>query len=248
VHRSALGVLASIVAVVLAGCGGQTGGERVVVSAAASLKPAFERYGATLDERPAFSFGGSDELAAQIRAGIKPDVYAAANLSLPAALHRDGLVEKPKPFAANRIVIATPADQKAIRSIDDLTRAGMALAVGSASVPIGAYTRKVLDRLGPATARRLFANIRSSEPDVAGIVGKLTQGAVDAGFVYVTDVKAVGRCLRAIELPARLRPRVAYGVATVVGARHPEAARRFIGGLLGGVGQRALLESGFQPP
>jgi molybdate transport system substrate-binding protein len=247
VHWTATGFLASIAAVMLAGCGGQAGGERVVVSAAASLKPAFERYSATLDERPAFSFGGSDELAAQIRAGIKPDVYAAANLSLPAALHRDGLVDKPKPFAANRLVIATPVRQKHIRSIHDLIRPGVALAVGSASAPIGTYTRKALDRLGPTIARRLLANVRSSEPDVAGIVGKLTQDAVDAGFVYATDVKAAGGRLRAIELPARLRPRVAYGVAKVVGARHPEAARRFIGGLLGSAGRRALLESGFQP-
>ena len=29
------------------------------------------------------SFAGSDELAAQIRRGVKPDVYAAANTALP---------------------------------------------------------------------------------------------------------------------------------------------------------------------
>ena len=43
--------------------------------------------------------------------------------------------------------------------------------------------------------------MRSNEPDVTGIVGKLTQGAVDAGFVYVTDVNATGGELKAIELP-----------------------------------------------
>ena len=35
--------------------------------------------------------------------------------------------------------------------------------------------------------------MRSNEPDVKGIVGKLTQGAADAGFVYVTDVNAAER-------------------------------------------------------
>ena len=33
-----------------------------------------------------------------------------------------------------------------------------------------------------------MANVRSEEPDVKGVVGKLTQGAADAGFVYLTDV------------------------------------------------------------
>ena len=36
---------------------------------------------------------------------------------------------------------------------------------------------------------------------MAGVVGKLSQGAVDAGFVYITDVKAAGGKLTAIELP-----------------------------------------------
>ena len=46
--------------------------------------------------------------------------------------------------------------------------------------------------------------MRSEEPDVEGVVGKLTQGAVDAGFVYITDVRATDDKLQAIELPARL--------------------------------------------
>ena len=44
-----------------------------------------------------------------------------------------------------------------------------------------------------------------------GIVGKLTQGAGDAGFVYVTDVNATGGELEAIDLPDELEPEVTYG-------------------------------------
>ena len=66
----------------------------------------------------------------------------------------------------------------------------MKLAIGSKDVPIGAYTRKVLDKLPPRQSKAILANVRSEEPDVKGITGKLTQGAVDAGFLYVTDVRA----------------------------------------------------------
>ena len=38
------------------------------------------------------SFAGSDELAAQIRQGGKPDVFAAANTKLPDELHAEGLL------------------------------------------------------------------------------------------------------------------------------------------------------------
>src|SRR5437764_686034 len=126
--------------------------------------------------RASFSFAGSDELAAQIRQGARPDVFASANTALPGALYREGWVERPVPFAANRLVLAVPAAGH-VRSLADAERPGRAIAVGAPSVPIGAYTRTVLARLG---ARAILANVRSQEPDVAGIVAKLSQGAVDA--------------------------------------------------------------------
>ena len=41
----------------------------------------------------------------------------------------------------------------------------------------------------PKQSEAILANVRSEEPDVAGITGKLTQGAVDAGFLYASDVR-----------------------------------------------------------
>jgi molybdate transport system substrate-binding protein len=115
-------------------------------------------------------------------------------------------------------------------------------------VPIGSYTRDVLSRLGAKRSAAVLANVRSEEPDVKGIVGKLTQGAVEAGFVYVTDVTAASGRLRAIELPASLQPSVAYEVAVVTGAKHAAAARRFIAGLVRGKGADELRAAGFEPP
>ena len=80
------------------------------------------------------------------------------------------------------------------------------------------------------------------------MVGKVTQGAVDAGFVYVTDVEATEGKLKAIDLPADLKPQVAYGVAVVKGAKHPEQAKQFVDGLLSGAGSEALDRAGFLPP
>ena len=93
----------------------------------------------------------------------------------------------------------------------------------------------------------ILANVRSEEPDVAGIVGKLTQGAVDGGFTYVTDVRAAKGALRAIELPATLQPAVAYGISIVNGSRHAALAQRFIDGLLNGRGAADLRAAGFLP-
>ena len=93
-----------------------------------------------------------------------------------------------------------------------------------------------------------MANFRSEEPDVKGVVGKIAQGAVDAGFVYRSDVDAAKGRLRAIDLPAELRPQVSYGVAVVKGAKQPDAARAFVRSLVSGQGQRALREAALGPP
>jgi molybdate transport system substrate-binding protein len=237
------------VAVALAGCGGDGGKAQLTVSAASSLTSALIRYGgdfASADAR--FSFAGSDELAAQIRQGARPDVFASADTALPDELYQRGLVTKPVVFARNRLVLAVPADRTGIHSVRDLAGPGVTIAVGSASVPVGIYTRHVLSGLPEPERSAILANVGSNEPDVAGIVGKLTQGAVDAGFVYITDVEAARGALRAIELPARLRPSVAYAAATVKGAEQPRQAHEFIDGLLSGPGRRALRKAGFEPP
>ena len=90
---------------------GAPGKPRLVVSAAASMTEALERCspdfaGATVR----LSFAGSDELAAQIRQGVKPDVYAAANTRLPDELQAEGLLGEPVEFATNEFVLAVPED------------------------------------------------------------------------------------------------------------------------------------------
>jgi molybdate transport system substrate-binding protein len=249
-------LIALTVVAVVAGCGGddehssgQPARQPLVVSAAASLKDAFTNYGndfSTADVK--LSFAGSDELAAQIRKGVKPDVFAAANTKLPDELFAEGLVEKPTVFAGNELVIAVPADGSKIDSLDDLAASGTKLAIGAKGVPVGDYTRKVLDALPAARSKAIIANVRSNEPDVKGVVGKLTQGAVDAGFVYRSDVRAADDELKAIALPAELKPKVAYGVAVVKGAKHAAQARAFVRGLLDGAGAQALEAAGFLSP
>ena len=246
-HRGIAALAVLVLTAAIAGCGSDADGDgrgEVFVSAATSLKSAFTSYGAGFERAEAqFSFAGSDELAAQIRSGAGPDVFASANTKLPDQLFAEGLVERPQVFASNRLVLAVPADADGIGSLGDVARDGTTVVIGAESVPIGSYTREVLTRLGRGERDRILANVRTSEPDVASIVGKLSQGAVDAGFVYVTDIRAAAGALRAVEIPARLRPDVAYAAAVVAGAG--DDARKFVDGLRGAP---ALRRAGFGPP
>src|SRR3712207_4552166 len=97
--------IAVICLAALAGCGGSASDKpELTVSAAASLKTAITSYAFGAATVRA-SFAGSDELAAQIRQGVRPDVFASANTKLPDELFEEGLVEKPVVFAANELVL-----------------------------------------------------------------------------------------------------------------------------------------------
>jgi molybdate transport system substrate-binding protein len=244
-------------ALALAGCGddatvsGGDGGARpqLVVSAASSMKEALTSCAPDFkagDVR--LQFAGSDELAAQIRQGAPVDVFAAASTKLPDALAGEGKLETPVEFATNRLVLAVPSGSDKVTSLADLEEPGVKLVIGAEGVPVGDYTRGVLEQLGAERSAAILANVRSNEPDVKGVVGKLTQGAADAGFVYVSDVEATDGKLKAIDLPSDLDATATYAAGVVKGAREPEAAEAFVDDLLAGGCHDALIAAGFGEP
>jgi molybdate transport system substrate-binding protein len=241
-----------VLVLALVGCGGDdssSGGggssQPLVVSAATSLTDALTSCSKQFDAAQVrLSFAGSDELAAQIRQGVKPDVYAAANTKLPDQLAKEGLLDTPVKFATNELVIAVP-DDSSISSINDLAKPGTKLVIGSETVPVGSYTRDVLARLPSGEEQKIMDNVRSNEPDVKGVVGKLTQGAADAGFVYRTDLVDG---LKAVTLPQDLQPVVEYGAGVVNGAENPDAAKQYLDGLTSGTCADALRSAGFGAP
>ena len=242
--------LALVGALLVVGCGSDdepaSQQPRLVVSAAASLSDALTACSKEFEGADVkLSFAGSDELAAQIRQGVKPDVYAAANTRLPEELHEEGLLGEPVEFATNELVIAVGGDGTAVERVQDLAKPGIKLVIGAETVPVGSYTRDVLAHLPDAVEEKILANVRSEEPDVKGVVGKLTQGAADAGFVYVTDITDG---ITGVELPAELQPTVAYGVGVVEGSKQPELAQQYLDGLTEGPCADALREEGFGPP
>ncbi|HWM13672.1 MAG TPA: molybdate ABC transporter substrate-binding protein [Gaiellaceae bacterium] len=236
-----------VLAFAVASCGGGDDGEPeglegMTVFAAASLTEVFQEIAPDVT----FNFAGSDELATQLREGAPADVYAAASPRYPDELFEEGLIEEPQIFATNRLVLIVPADNPAgIESVEGLTADGVKLVVGAEGVPIGDYTRIVLETLG---ATDVLENVVSNEEDVKGVVGKITSGAADAGFVYVTDATAAGDDVDAIELPAEAQAVVRYPIAVVVASEKQHAAAAFVELVLGEKGRQALVEAGFGAP
>jgi len=220
-----------------------SGGTPITVLAAASLTDVFPR----IAPGPRYSFAGSDQLALQIRQGAPADVYAAASPRYTQLLYRDGFVQKPVVFATNKLIVLVPRSNPAhITTVYDLRREGIKLVIGDRTVPIGSYTRQILDALGITTD--VTKNVVSQETDVKGIVTKVALGEVDAGFVYLTDAKPVASRTRSIALPAWAQPPIRYELAVVKASTNVAAAKAFLKKVTSRRGRQLLSKAGFGLP
>jgi molybdate transport system substrate-binding protein len=218
-------------------------GSGITVFAAASLTGVFPKIASV----PRYSFAGSDQLAFQLRQGAQADVYAAASPKYPELLYRDGLVRKPIVFATNALVLIVPKSNPGrLRSVYDLRRDGVKLVIGGPTVPIGTYTRQILDTLG--ITDDVLKNVVSQETDVKGIVAKVALGEADAGFVYATDAKAAAARTKTLALPVWAQPPIRYEIAVVSFTKRPAAGRAFVAKVLSKRGRALLSRAGFGVP
>jgi molybdate transport system substrate-binding protein len=241
-----------LVALALAGCGGsddpQPGAATqapAVVYAAASLREAFPQ----IEPAAKYNFAGSNRLQTQIERGAPADVFASASPKETQGLYEAGRCDRPVVFATNVLVMLVPAGKPGgLRSVSSLRRGPQRrLAIGAEDVPVGSYTRKLLDRMGLASI--LTRHVISNEPNVSGITSKVALGSADAGFAYASDARAAGARVRAIDLPASAQPAIQYLMCAV---RRPgantRAAQAFIGKATSEAGQRTLSRWGFGLP
>lgn len=238
--RIAAAVIAILAAASLAS-GARTQTEPLTIYAAASLTDVFRSF----DGSQRYSFAGSNTLETQIRNGAPADVFASAAPLNTQRLFRQGLVDKPVTFTSNRLALIVPRSNPAeIKSIYDLRRKPAKLVIAGAAVPVGSYTRTVLRKMGLSS---VLSKVVSQETDVRAVTGKVALGQADAGFVYVTDAKAVADRVTVVRIPAWAQPRVRYEIAVVSSSSKKTAAQAWVRTLLSPRGQAALKEYGFLP-
>ncbi|OBH88783.1 molybdate ABC transporter substrate-binding protein [Mycobacterium sp. E2733] len=254
-----IGILTGVVSMVLvtglAGCGSEPpsqslqGSGRLVVFAAASLKPAFSEISAQFKAQNAgssveFDFAGSSELGTQLTQGATADVFASADTAQMDTVAKAGLLSgDPTNFASNTLVIVTaPGNPKNVGSFADLARPGLGVVVCQKPVPCGSATRRVEDNTG------VHLNPVSEEPSVTDVLDKVTTGQADAGLVYVTDAHSAGNKVATVNFPEAAGAVNVYPIAVLKNAPQPALAQKFVALVTGDTGQNILARSGFAKP
>jgi molybdate transport system substrate-binding protein len=214
------------------------------VYAASSLRDVFTQ----IDPAPSFNFLGSNVLQTQIERGAPADVFAAASTAEPQALFRSGKCDRPVTFATNKLVmIVAKGNPRNLVSVYRLRPGGFRLAIGNPNVPIGAYTRTLLRRLG--LSRILTGNTVSQESNVANVVSKVALGSADAGFAYVTDGRIAADRTDMVRLPRYAQPPVRYQICRVQrSGADTGGAAAFISKVRSSRGRSLLKAAGFGLP
>lgn len=262
--RSAAALLAATALVALAGCSsaarpaGPAGagapgaspapGGSITVLAASSLTESFDTLikqfeaahpGVTVK----VSYGASSSLAQQIIQGAPVDVFASASPTNMDQVVSAGQATDPTNFVKNVMEIAVPPGNPAgITGVADLARPGVKVALCQRQVPCGSVAATVFSNA------KVAVKPVTLEADVKSTLVKVETDEVDAGVVYLTDVRSAGSKVRGIAIPEAINASTEYPVAALARAANPVAAAAFVAYLLSSAGRRVFAADGFEQP
>ncbi len=216
----------------------------LLVFAASSLANTFTTLGDAFTDTGLveLSVAGSADLLTQLTHGADADVFATADTTTMDKASRAGLLDGPaRRLATNTLTIAVaPGNPKQVFSFRDLAR--VTTVVCAVQVPCGAALPGLQSRAG------VRLQPISEESSVGDVVSKVTSGQADAGLVYLTDARAAGAKVTAVEFPEAASAVNTYQVAVLKTARDPALARSFVDLVTGPTGRRVLGSAGFGEP
>jgi molybdate transport system substrate-binding protein len=228
------------------------------VFAAASLRESFTALAASFERshpgvKVRLNLAGSQELRTQIEQGAGADVFASADVDHLVKLQAQKLIDAPVMFAHNEPVIVVgkgnPFGVKELRDLRKVKR----LVLGAPEVPIGRYSRRILERYAAAgkpaadDVKQIDARVVSRELNVRQVLAKVTLGEADAGIVYRTDAGTAGK-VETVAIDRSVNVVAEYPVARVRASKQPALAQEWITLLRSPEGQRQLAQAGFLPP
>jgi molybdate transport system substrate-binding protein len=220
----------------------------ITVFAAASLMGTFTQLGKQFEaahpgDTVKFSFGPSSGLATEITSGAPADVFASAAPANMNTVVKAGDASSPQDFAKNTAEVAVPPNNPGqVTSVNDLAKSSVKVALCQPQVPCGVVAADVFKNAG------ITVKPVTLQPDVKSTLTQVELGSVDAGVVYVTDVKAAGAKVHGVVIPASDNASTLYPIDTINSSADKSVAEAFVAYVMSPAGQQVLTAAGFQKP
>lgn len=233
----------------------------VVAFTAASLKGVTPKLASDFEKmypghKVVFNLDGTQALRTQVQNGAYADVFISASNAYTTELTKggyfvDGSVQ---PLTSNYVIVILPANNPAnIKSLADLAKPGVKIAIGDKSVPVGTATIAAIGNLAKSTYSQdwntsVFKNVVTYETSEPGVATKVALGEVDAGFVYESTYTAAPKgTYTAVIIPKADNNLQTYTIGIMKQSTSKGAAADFEAFMLSAAGQQDLRDYGFRP-
>ncbi|MBW3648610.1 MAG: molybdate ABC transporter substrate-binding protein, partial [Actinobacteria bacterium] len=196
------------------------------------------------DLRVRASYAGTQILLTQIKQGADADLFLSADEFHMEQAVEAGLVEEYFPVSrTTQVIVVPPSNPAGVTSLRDLGTKPVKLVIGVDNVPIGIYTRQVLENAardyGAGFAEDVQRNVVSTETDVKQVLQKVALGEADAGVVYVSDVSGeAGDQVKVIPIPEEYEVSAINYAAIITRSAEPEGASELLSFIRSPQGQR----------
>lgn len=211
-----------------------------------AIVPGFEKQ---TGHRLELTFGGSGQIAMQIRSGASIDLFIAAAQSQVDDLVNTGQVDAStvRPICGNSLVLVVPAEaDNPADSFQSLREVKGRIAIGEpASVPAGQYAMQVFTalKLGDSISGKLVygSNVRQ-------VLAYVERGEAKAGIVYATDAALSKKVRMVAKADPSWHDPIVYSGVVNRSSNHAAAAKQFLEYLQTPMSREAMISRGFTVP
>lgn len=210
----------------------------------AEIVPLYER--SHPDVKIQATYAGANALEALVESGSGDMLLIGSSTMDP--LHGRGKVGTPVLVGSFHEAVLVPKGSTKVRSLRDLAKPGVRIAMGTNHSPIFRYSQQVLQKaaakFGPTFERAVMANVVTSKTSEAKIVEAVKTGAVDAAIGFSSESSD---SVETISIPAEDDVFTTNMAAVVTGSQHAAAAQAFIDYLHGAEAQAIFRKHHFDP-
>ncbi len=224
----------------------------LTVSAAASLNEALKEVKESFEnENPQikllYNIGGSGALKQQILQGAPVDLFLSASKEQFNDLIQEGIVDSKHQFdlLGNQLVLISTKENPAdLIGFSDLTQSKVnKIAIGiPESVPAGKYAKQTLQNTGVWEQLEPFV---IQTKDVRQVLTYVETGNVDAGIVYMTDVKVSDKVKIIAAADETTHDSIVYPAGMIESTPYKKEAELFLGYLKSNTAKTIFEKYGF---